>query len=189
MRPLCTLFGALAVMASAGAALGEERIYSITLNGANEAPANASPATGTGTVTIDLDLLTMRVQTSFSGLLGNVTVAHIHGPTLDPGAGIAGVMTVTPSFVNFPAGVTAGSYDHTYDLTLASSFNPNFVNSQGGLVNARSTMLAAMSDGKAYLNIHTTAFGGGEIRGFLVPEPTTATLLVGAALATLRRRR
>ncbi len=37
--------------------------------------------------------------------------------------------------------------------------------------------------GEAYLNIHTTAFPGGDIRGFLVPVPEPASLiLLGSAL-------
>ena len=47
---------------------------------------------------------------------------------------------------------------------------------------------------KAYLNIHTNVFPGGEIRGFLsrdVPEPALPALLGVAAVAALvsRRRR
>jgi hypothetical protein len=47
-----------------------------------------------------------------------------------------------------------------------------------------------MDSGKAYLNIHTRAFPGGEIRGFFnqVPEPGTLALLaLGAACLFARR--
>jgi hypothetical protein len=48
--------------------------------------------------------------------------------------------------------------------------------------------------GRAYINFHTTQFGGGEIRGAItaVPEPTSLLLLgTGgfALIATLRNRR
>ena len=42
--------------------------------------------------------------------------------------------TRVPSFVGFPLGVTAGSMDNTYDLNLASSYNPAFVTDNGGTV-------------------------------------------------------
>jgi len=87
--------------------------------------------------------------------------------------------------------VTSGTYDHTFDLTQASTYNPSF---DGGLpASQEPTLLAGLAAGDAYLNIHTTAFPGGEIRGFLttVPEPG-GYLLFGAALAgiaLLRKRR
>jgi hypothetical protein len=167
--------------------------YSVLLSGAAEAPPNASPAVGSATVTLDLDLITLRVEASFSGLLGNVTAAHLHGPTALAGSGTAGVMTMTPSFLNFPLGVTSGVYDQTFDLALASSYNPAFITSSGGTVSdGLNALIAAVENGKAYLNIHTTAFSGGEIRGFLVPvvpEPGSFVLTLCGAAALLRRRR
>jgi hypothetical protein len=48
----------------------------------------------------------------------------------------------------------------------------------------------AHRDGKAYLNIHTSTFGAGEIRGYFrpVPEPTSLAALIGAGLIARRRR-
>jgi hypothetical protein len=54
-------------------------------------------------------------------------------------------------------------------------------------------MLAGINAGKAYLNIHTSTFGGGEIRGFLVPVPEASSwaMMLGglAAVGALARRR
>lgn len=47
---------------------------------------------------------------------------------------------------------------------------------------------AAILAGNAYYNIHTSVFPGGEIRGQVVPEPTTLAMLALAGLAGLRRR-
>lgn len=166
--------------------------YQAFLDGLSEAPPNASPGTGFATFTIDTTLHTMNIQVSFSGLVGTVTAAHIHGPTAVAGAGTAGVMTTTPTFSGFPSGVTSGSYNNTLDLTLASSWNPSFVTANGGTTaGAESAFLAAISAGKAYLNIHTSFVPGGEIRGFLqVPAPSALGLAgVGGLLIARRRRR
>ncbi len=183
-------FVVVGVMASG--ALAHEVVYVATLDGPSEAPPNASPGTGFSTVTIDLDLLTMRVEVDYGGLLGTVTAAHIHGPTTDPGTGIAGVMTPLPSFPGFPHGTTAGTYDATFDLTLASAYNAGFITASGGTISdAMNRMLLALEDGKAYLNIHSSMFPGGEIRGFyrLVPAPGAMVMLgVGGLLAARRRR-
>jgi len=147
--------------------------YTATLTGAAEAPPNASPGTGFAQVDIDPVAHTMRVLVSFEGLLANVTNAHIHGPTAVAGTGTAGVATTTPTFPGFPAGVTAGLYDNTFDTTQASSFNPAFITANGGTpALAEAALFAAIDAGKAYVNVHTTLYTGGEIRGFLQPMVT-----------------
>jgi hypothetical protein len=158
--------------------------YTATLTGPAEFPTNTSP--GTGFTQVDFDPVThlMRVQVSFSGLLGITTASHIHACTADPLNVLqtAGVVTQTPTFVGFPLGVTSGTYDQTFNLLDPASYNPNFLTAQGGSVaNAEATLAACLAGGQAYLNIHTNLFGGGEIRGFLVPAvPPTATPTVTA---------
>ena len=167
--------------------------YSVVFSN-NEATPNSSPGTGTGLVTVDFDLSTMRVEANFTGLIGDVSVAHIHCCTAAPDTGAVGVATVTPTFTDFPSGVKSGAYDHTFDLNAASSLNPAFVTANGGdLSTAVNVLLAGFDSGRAYFNIHTSEFSGGEIRGFLhpVPEPTSALLMVAGlgGLAVFRRQR
>lgn len=165
--------------------------YQAFLSGPNEAPPNASPGTGFATFIIDTTAHTMQLNVNFSGLVGTVTACHIHGPTAVPGTGTAGVMTTTPTFAGFPSGVTSGVYANTLDLTLASSWNPAFVTANGGTTaGAEAAFLSAITGGKAYLNIHSNVFPGGEIRGFLeVPAPASLGLAAMGGLMAARRRR
>ena len=193
IHPLLTL-ALLPLFASA--AHSQVAVYSATLSGAAEAPPNASLGTGTATITFDLGASTMRVQASFAGLTGTTTNAHIHARTALPGIGTAGVATTTPTFAGFPAGVTSGTYDNTLNMTLASSYNASFITANGGTPGSAFAALAsAAADGRAYFNIHSSSFGAGEIRGFLVPIPEPATTAVALGLAAMgcvtafRRRR
>jgi len=158
----------------------QAQVYYATLTGPNEFPANTSPGTGKAVVTIDGNL--MRVQVTFSGLVPQTsagapsatTASDIHAPTPVPLSltSTAGVATTTPTFTGFPLGVREGSYDHTFDMTLASSYNPAYITANGGTpASAFTALKAAISAGRSYLNIHSNAFPGGEIRGFLLPCP------------------
>lgn len=150
--------------------------YIANLNGPSESPPIASPGTGSATVIFDSVAHIIEVKVTFSGLLGTTTAAHIQGPTASPGTGNAGVMTQVPYFAGFPIGVTSGTYDHPFDTSLASTWNPAFVTAQGSVAAAEAAFGAALADGRAYLNIHSTVDPGGEIRGFLRFSSATAAV-------------
>jgi hypothetical protein len=161
------------------------------MNGAIEVTPNNSQGTGQAWVDYDNVAHTMRVQAVFSGLTGTTTAAHIHAPTDIPFTGGASVATESPSFSGFPLGVSSGTMDRTFDLTQASSWHPTYMSQNGNTpAGAETAFFSAMDSGRAYFNIHSTSFGAGEIRGFMiVPEPGALTLLGAAGVVALIRRR
>ena len=78
------------------AAAGHAQVYTAFLDGPSEATPNASPGTGFATVTVNAGLNTMRVQVSFSGLVGMDAAAHIHASTAVAGTGTAGMAHAHP---------------------------------------------------------------------------------------------
>jgi hypothetical protein len=107
-----------------------------TLDGKSEVPPNASA--GTGTADIDYDAATKKLswKLTYSGLSGPATAAHFHGPA-EPGKN-AGVAVAIPNATENPAEGSAI------------------------LTDAQAADLVA---GKYYVNVHTAANPGGEIRG------------------------
>ena len=146
----------------------------------NEIPAASGNGSGNVlsgiTYDTDLNLLTMDIGwgsgNGFNDLTGNVTVMHIHGP-----ANInqnAGALINLHTLAGFNGSGTNGSLNDSVTLTAGQESN----------------LLAEL----LYINVHTSANGGGEIRGnlFVIPEPSSAGLLIlGLALSgfVVRRRR
>lgn len=154
-------------------------------------------ATGSGSVTVSIDTVTsmMGISASWAGLSGTTTVAHIHCCTATPMTGTVGVAVTPGTLPGFPVGVTAGSYAVSLDLTQNATYTAAFRNNfgVGTAAGAQAALLQGLQQQRAYFNIHSNRFPGGEIRGFpqAVPEPASWALLIfgfGAIGGALRRR-
>jgi hypothetical protein len=110
--------------------------FKATLDGKSEVPANTSA--GKGTADIDYDAATKKLtyKLTYSGLTGPATAAHFHGPA-EPGKN-AGVEVPIPN---------AGTSPVSGSATLTDA------------------QAADLTGGKLYVNVHTAANPGGEIRG------------------------
>jgi hypothetical protein len=161
--------------------------YTAVLTGPAESPPNNSPAIGHAAVQIDPVAHTMVVHIVFSGLVAGTTASHIHAPTAVAFAGTAGVATTTPTFSGWPTGTTTNTYDILLNMTSATSYNPTYVTNNGGTTaSAEAALFAAIAAGKAYVNVHSSAFPGGEIRGFLVAPTATENATWGGIKALYR---
>ena len=114
--------------------------FSVLLTASNEVPATASSAIGVGLLSLSGSNLTYQI--TYNGLSGDATAAHIHGPA--DATQPAGVEVPLPG-VSGTSGVLAGTAVLTADL------------------------IAQIASGNTYVNIHTPANKGGEIRGQIVP--------------------
>ncbi|MCI0746928.1 MAG: CHRD domain-containing protein, partial [Verrucomicrobia subdivision 3 bacterium] len=125
--------------------------FAVFMNGAQEPPPTGG-GTGTGSGIISLAGNTLTIKISFSGLSGNVNNCHIHGVG---GRGTnAGVLYGLNAFTT--QGGTSGTIDGSVTLT----------NKTGLTIEEQ---LDQLRGGLWYVNIHTTTFGGGEIRGQIDP--------------------
>lgn len=119
--------------------------YKATLNGSTEVPPNTTAGTGTATVTYDPATKQVTWNGTFSNLSGPATAAHIHGPA-EPGKNAGVIVPISQK-----------------DAAFTSPF-------QGSVTLAddkAAALSSALSSGQAYVNIHTAANPGGELRGQL----------------------
>lgn len=131
-------------------------VYTAALNAANERQTNAVNSSATGTATFSLRSNDSLVYTvTASNLTSGVTVSHIH----------AGGPTVSGPVVNgfaVNAGITSGT------VTSGTIVLSKLVAAPGQI--SGDSLRVLLNNGNGYVNVHTSSFLAGEIRGQIVKQ-------------------
>ena len=130
------VFAGSIALAACAQQMSNVKTYHAALSGSQEVPAVKTAGTGTADLKLDTSTKTLTWTVSYSGLSGAAVAAHIHGPNGPMGTN-AGVM------IPF---AKVGSSPFTGSATLTDA------------------QIAALDAGTTYVNIHTAANKGGEIR-------------------------
>jgi hypothetical protein len=142
---------------------GTTTTLNTVLSGAQEVPATGSTATGTATVTVDAAKTTITVNMTTQGFASAVTASHIHFGAAGVNGGIMFSLFAGPGA--FPATLTKTLTSVDFTATAGAATFTDAVN--------------AILNGNAYINVHTQANVGGEIRGQLGPVSLAAVTLSG----------
>lgn len=128
--------------------------YICVLSGLSESPANASSATGNATVVLNAAGTQLLVSVQYQNLSSAYAASHIHGPA--PAGTNTGVKW---GFIGTPAGWVFGPGTLSGTLT-------NFL-----VTGITATDISNLNAGQFYVNVHSTLFPGGELRGQLGAQP------------------
>ena len=122
-------------LAVAGTAHAEEMTMNIELTGAQEVPPVETSATGEIEVMFDTDTRKLSWELDYSGLSGDPTGAHFHGPA-DPGENAPPVVALE-----------------------------EFADGSEGSAELTEEQAEMLTEGKMYFNLHTEQNPDGELRG------------------------
>ena len=129
------LLACIAVLAIASPSMAASINMKADLKGASEVPPTDSKGTGSVTATFDTASKKLSWKGSVSGLSGPATAAHFHAGEVGKNGGVAVPIT----------GADKGSFEGSATLTDAQA--------------------EELMAGKWYVNVHTAANKGGEVRG------------------------
>jgi len=137
--------GSLATLFICGIARADQVNFKADLNGASEVPPVTTPGKGSATASLNTATKMLTWSVDYSGMSGPVTAGHIPGPAAaGPNAGVLVSLAGNPA-------------------SLASPIK--------GSATLTDAQISDLEAGRAYINLHTDANKGGEVRGQLQRSP------------------
>jgi len=145
----------------------EKKKFKGSLDGFEEVPAISTSGSGDFLISINNNETEIAYELSYSDLEGDVTQAHIH---LGQAGVNGGVMAFLCSNIGGPPGTqpcppSPATVSGT--LTASDVIGPA---AQGIAAGEIAEMIKAIRTGATYVNVHSTLFPGGEIRGQIRPN-------------------
>ncbi len=142
--------------------------YTFRLSGDQEVPAVETMASGTGLVSIDQDQSNVHFMFAFNDLSGPATMAHFHMAPMGQNGGVIfdlGPFTMMNSSSDAAFGYWSNDDMMPFDAEAAAAFRNDMV----------------------YVNIHTAANPGGELRGQVLRSSICSDFVAGLFSAPVRR--
>jgi hypothetical protein len=155
MRRLSLALAALFVLAASSQAQAQTINFTAALSGGNEVPGVSTGSVGTGTVSLNVATGVVTYRIDVYNMPVGTTASHFH-------VGAAG--TNGPVVVNF---TVAQGISNDYAISGTASAADLTLRQANG-IGSWDDFLQSLLLGNIYMNVHSTANPGGEIRGQVV---------------------
>jgi CHRD domain-containing protein len=156
-KKVITALAVVTLLAAASAARAQDTVKAKLIHGFFEVPAISSTGSGEFTGTLNAD--SIEYTLSYAGIPTAVTAAHIHVGQMDVSGGVSAFLC---GGGGKPACPPSGSVTGT--IVAADVIGPT---GQGVGPGEFEELVTAMRAGVTYVNVHSSQFPAGEIRGQL----------------------
>src|SRR5262245_10309361 len=151
---------ALPALAISATVVRPKAVAAAKLKGVNEVPSVITSASGDFTAKVFADHVDFTL--SYSGLTGDTLFAHIHVGQQHTNGNVMVFLCNNTPMGPAPRPCPHGSGSVTGSFSASDVIGPA---GQGVDPGEFAALLKALDDGASYANVHTSAFGTGEIRG------------------------
>jgi hypothetical protein len=158
MRRLSLAIAGLFIFAASSQAQAQTVTFTAQLHGGNEVPVVVTGSAGTATVTWNTATRTGTYRVDVYNMPVGTTASHIHVGAVGAGG---------PVVINFT--VPAGGISNDYGLSGTFACSDVAVRAAQG-INSCDDFEQALLLNNTYVNVHSTANPGGEIRGQLIRQ-------------------